>query len=207
MANDALRQALGELMRFAQQNADKLSSTSKMQLLELVQAVGPRLVQAPALPEAARLLWQMAGGEPSVFVNYLRQYPNSATQALAQNPATIAATIEQLQNQDPQAEPQVSDGIQESDINSSNVWGMKYDPKSQRMYVKFNGKDVKSQGPVYAYEGVPGSIAKIAQMGAVPAKTTGSNKWSSWFKTKNPSMGSAVNALLKNGPYAYQKLT
>ena len=74
------------------------------------------------------------------------------------------------------------------------------------MYVKFNGKNVKEAGPTYVYDNVPKEIAQIVEAGLIPAKTSGSNQWGSWWKKKSPSIGSAVNALLKKGGFPYRRL-
>lgn len=90
---------------------------------------------------------------------------------------------------------------------SSNISAFAYDPKNQRMFVRFLGKYPNRQGSVYSYEGVPPSIFNIFRSGAVPAKTDGRNRWGRWWKGKSPSMGASMNVLLKQGGFPYARMT
>jgi hypothetical protein len=90
---------------------------------------------------------------------------------------------------------------------SSNVNSFKYDPKSQRLLVKFHGKDTADNGPTYGYEGIPEFIFDIFRRGAIGPKTTGRNKYHAWYKGVTPSLGASMNALIKAGGYAYQRLS
>lgn len=89
---------------------------------------------------------------------------------------------------------------------SSNINSFKYDPATQKLLVKFMGKDTANSGPTYKYEGVPDYIVDIFARGAVGPKTTGKNKYHAWFKGITPSHGAAMAALIKKGPYPYQKV-
>lgn len=111
-----------------------------------------------------------------------------------------ANPVEQLQ-----AAPQMPE--MEQAMPSSNVYGFNYDYKNGRLLVKFQGNDGAGQGPVYAYEGIQPYIFKLFKQGAAIAKTTGKNKWGSWWKGKTPSIGAALHAFIKNGGYPYQRLT
>ena len=77
---------------------------------------------------------------------------------------------------------------------------------NQKLLVKFQGNDGVGQGPVYAYEGVQPYIFNLFKHGAAIAKTTGSNKFGSWFRGKSPSVGAAVHQFLIAGNYPYQKV-
>lgn len=101
----------------------------------------------------------------------------------------------------PTPEPQMNQGM-----DSSNVYGFGYDPKNERLLVKFNGKDQRDDGPVYGYDKVPKVIFDLFQQGAVPARTDGSNRWGRWWRGKVPSLGASLYTLIKNGPYPYQRL-
>ncbi|HEY3526806.1 MAG TPA: KTSC domain-containing protein [Nitrososphaeraceae archaeon] len=90
---------------------------------------------------------------------------------------------------------------------SSNVNSFGYNPETQQLYVKFQGDYPLENGPVYAYEGVPKVIFDLFQKGAVPARTDGENEWGSWFKGKVPSIGSSLYTLIKQGGYAFHRLT
>jgi hypothetical protein len=152
----------------------------------------------------ADLLWILSKGNPQAFVNYLRTFPGEGFQELVSDPNQLASVIERLNQEMPKAEPQIgSDGMEDALYQSSNVVAMKYDPQTQRMWVKFHGN---TQEPVYQYEGVPEVIFNLVQHGTAFAKTRGQNKWGSWWPMKNPSIGASINQYLKAGGYAYQRL-
>jgi len=94
-----------------------------------------------------------------------------------------------------------------SEYPSSNVNGFYYDPDSQELKVQFHGPYPQAEGPVYSYAGVPEYIFKILERGGVGPKTSGQNRYHAWHKGVTPSLGAAVNALLKAGGFAYQKLS
>lgn len=89
---------------------------------------------------------------------------------------------------------------------SSNINSFKYDPKNEQLYVKFHGKDTADSGPTYSYQGVPEYIFDVFRRGAVGPKTSGSNKYHTWYRGVTPSLGAAMYALIKEGPYNYQKV-
>lgn len=103
----------------------------------------------------------------------------------------------------PQETPQLDPGP----YPSSNINAFKYDPNSGKLLVKFHGKDTADSGPIYGYEGVPAFIFDVFKRGAVGPKTSGKNKYHQWYKGVTPSLGAAMNALIKNGGYQYQKLS
>lgn len=156
--------------------------------------------------EAANLLWYLSGGDQQAFLQYISQFPDPDTQALLRDPQRLQQIMQELQSK-PLKPPQVVDGIPEADLNSSNVFGFKYDPRTQKLMVKFNGKDIKRSGPLYQYDGVPPFIAELFMSGAMPAKTKGKNKFGQWFVGKKPSLGSSAHQLLKLGGYNYQRLS
>ncbi len=90
---------------------------------------------------------------------------------------------------------------------SSNVHSFGYDPKNERLLVKFQGDYPNQNGPVYGYDKVPKVIFDMFQKGAIPARTNGQNKWGKWWKGKVPSIGASMYTLIKQGGYQYQKLT
>lgn len=157
-----------------------------------------------SVPQGSELLYILAGGDQNAFVNYLRTYPGDGFQELASNPNRLAQVLAHFERTIPFApQRQDADGIQESQIGSSNVVGFKYDPQSQKLLVKFHGDNVE---PVYQYDGVPPQIANLIAHGNASAKTNGKNKWGEWWENKNPSLGAAVNQYLKAGGYDYQRL-
>lgn len=120
----------------------------------------------------------------------------------------LVQRIEQLQQEpveglppQPPQEPQL-----ESTMPSSNINSFGYDEDTGRLLVKFQGDYPQENGPIYAYEGVPKGIFDIFRQGAVPAKTTGKNKWGQWWTGKYPSLGAAMDAAIKKGGYQYHRL-
>lgn len=108
--------------------------------------------------------------------------------------------VEGLQpNQTPQLEP--------GPYPSSNINAFKYDPETGKLLVKFHGQDSADSGPTYGYEGVPAYIFDVFKRGAVGPKTSGKNQYHEWFKGITPSLGAAMNALIKNGGFPYQRLS
>ena len=90
---------------------------------------------------------------------------------------------------------------------SSNINGFKYDPRSQKLYIKFMGKDTADSGPVYKYSGVPQNIFDVILRGGVAPLTSGKNKYHTWHKGITPSHGASVSALIKKGGYEYTRLS
>ena len=122
---------------------------------------------------------------------------------LAQELTATTDRINQLQVQLEQAPPPPI----EPGMDSSNVEGFAYDPKKQKLFVRFLGKYPNRHGPVYSYEGVPNVIFDLFQKGAIPARTDGQNKWGKWWKGKVPSLGASMYSLIKLGGYPYQRIT
>jgi len=148
----------------------------------------------------AQLLWVLAGQQPNAFISYLRTFPTPGTSQLLNNPVQLNATIEQLQQMMPEGQPPVIDGIPHADLNSSNVWGANYDPRSGKMKVRFQG------GSEYEYDGVPENIFKAFIKGNASAKTKGKNRYGQWWKGKNPSLGAALNQYIKAGGFNYRRI-
>ena len=47
------------------------------------------------------------------------------------------------------------------------------------------------------YGGIPPYVAEAFKEGAASAKPEGENYWGQWWEGKNPSMGAALNQLIK----------
>lgn len=120
---------------------------------------------------------------------------NRIDELRAQNP------VESL----PPTQPQEPDLHQS--MPSSNVESFGYDPKSERLLVRFLGKYPQRNGEIYSYEGVPKVIFDLFKSGAVPARTDGKNKWGTWWRGKSPSIGASLYTLIKTQGYPYQKLS
>lgn len=170
-------------------------------LQEEMQLTRPQASVDEPVPTGADLLWILAGGNQDAFVNYLRTYPDSGLNGLLRNPTQLAQIIEQLERTMPQGQAETQkDGVQKAPLESSNVYGYKYDPKSGKLLVRFQS------GSVYKYDGIPPGIFQVFQQGAVPAKTTGKNKYGQWWTGKIPSLGAAFYNLIRQGGYPYQRL-
>lgn len=148
----------------------------------------------------ARLLWILAGQQPQAFISYLRTFPTPATQQLLSNPGQLNAIIVQLQREMPEGQTPVVDGIPHADLNSSNIWGAAYDPRTGKMKVRFQG------GSEYEYDGVPRAIFDAFIHGNASAKTKGQNRYGRWWPGKNPSLGAALNQYIKAGAFNYRKI-
>lgn len=158
-------------------------------------------VEAP-LGHGETLLWILSGGQEDAFVNYLRTYPDPSLQSLLQSPDLLRATIDRLSRELPQgANRGEADGVPRAPLDSSNIYGFQYDPKSGFLKVRFQS------GSVYAYQGVPSGVFRVFQNGAVPARTNGQNEHGRWWQGKIPSLGAAFYQMIRQGGYPYQRLS
>lgn len=147
-------------------------------------------------------LWRLSGSDPAAYMNYVRQVPDPTISSLVQNPGLFRTLTDRMVRSVGIERPQSpGDGLEPTKYQSSNVAGYTYDPKRQRVFVKFHN------GGIYGYEGVPQWVWQAFRDGAATAKTTGSNQWGSWFIGKNPSIGAAVWQYLREMQFPYQKLS
>lgn len=160
----------------------------------------PTTTPPQTIPEGADLLWILAGGKQDAFVNYLRTYPDPRFQELLRNPSALQQAIGQLSQRFPEGIHLQADGIPHADLMSSNIYGYRYNPKSGKLLVRFNS------GSVYQYEGVPKAVFDVFGNGAVPAKTSGENRWGRWWQGKIPSLGAAFYQMIRQGGYPYQRI-
>lgn len=152
------------------------------------------------VPEIARNLWALARGNPDIFIAYARSYPDPTINAIASNPAQLNAIMHQINNTQSIPPQGNADGILQAPLQSSNVYGFRYDPLTKRLTVRFQG------GSVYKYEGVPKQIFDMFSVGDGVARTKGSNRWGRWWIGKNPSLGAALHDLIKLGGFPYTKV-
>lgn len=127
-------------------------------------------------------------------------------QALAQLIAQFLEIIQQQEPTQPIGQGPIPDQIQPGGP-SSNVEGFAYDPKTNRLLVRFLGQHPNRNGPIYGYDKVPPQIFDLLRKGAVPARTDGKNKWGKWWKGKVPSLGASLFTLIKEGGYNYKRLS
>lgn len=121
-----------------------------------------------------------------------------------------AEAVQQITGQGQQRPPPPSGQapqVEPAPFESSNINGFKYNPETEELYVKFQGKYPSQSGPVYSYQGVPGYIFDIFSRGAVAPKTSGRNAWHEWKRGVTPSHGAAMAALIKAGRFPYQRLS
>jgi len=177
-----------------------MDSQRQAQTREQAETAAIPQVEAPQ-PVGADLLWILAGGQEDAFVNYLRTFPDPALNSLLENPALLTSTIEHLNRTMPQGERGSAQGIPQAPLDSSNIYGFQYDPSSGHLKVRFQS------GSIYSYQGVPPGIFRVFQNGAVPARTTGQNKFGKWWTGKIPSLGAAFYQLIRQGNYPYQRLS
>lgn len=206
-----IKNAIREMMQLLVQRRAPLSEELKLKIAQVMDHAASRITQlkqeqpaeglrATEIPTGSDLIWILAGGQPDAFVNYLRTFPDPALNALLQNPQQLTQVIEHLQRSMPPGELGNVNGIEQAPINSSNIYGFKYDPKNGKLLVRFQS------GSIYGYDGVPAGIFKVFQQGAVPAKTNGQNKFGRWWQGKIPSLGAAFYNLIRQGNYPYQRL-
>jgi len=203
---EELKNFVRKIMATPKEILDSYTPEQKARIKNFLEKARTKL-QTTQIPQGAEYLYALAGGNLNAFRNYASQFPNAAFNAMARNPASLANIYNQLHSRITMPQGEVSDGIPKAELQSSNVYGYQYDPRSQSLKVKFNGKDVQQDGPIYQYDGVPPSVFKMIASGAIPAKTTGRNKYGMWFLGKKPSLGASVNELLKIAGFPYQRLT
>lgn len=149
----------------------------------------------------ARLLWILAGRDADAFASYLRTFPTPATANLLSNPDSLNSTISQLSRSMPQGEHETLEqaGIPHSPLQSSNIWGAKFDSKTGKMQVRFQS------GSEYEYDGVPENIYNAFIHGQASAKTKGENQHGRWWPGKNPSTGAAFHQYIRESGFNYRK--
>jgi hypothetical protein len=185
--------------RFIEQATEQITQL-RQQINQPPPPVTPNTQLGEPPSAGAQLMWILAGQKEDAFVNYLRTYPDPELNALLNNPEELRRNIQFLHRMMPQGQPLQQDGIPHADLNSSNVYGFRYDPKTGNLLVRFQG------GGVYGYQGVPPGVFKAFQQGAVPAKTNGQNQYGRWWQGKIPSLGAAFYQLIRQGGYPYQRL-
>jgi hypothetical protein len=85
-------------------------------------------------------------------------------------------------------------------LKSSNVKFVNYDSDTQIMTITFNNN------AVYEYYKVPMMLYLQVRNGLAAAKTTGKNRFGSWFKGKFPSNGAAVWKFLRRSNIKYKRV-
>ena len=215
MNRELLAQIIDRLSNVISQMTPEQRQANQSVLSEIIQSIrthAERLVSGgtpvddrgeggtPVVPSIARELWTLANGDRDIFELYMRQYPDEEMNAIAQNPSQLDSIINLIANSQSLPNKPTIDGIPPAPLQSSNVYGYRYDPSNQRLTVRFN------EGGVYRYDGVPNVIWDMFRAGAGTARTTGKNKFGRWWRGKVPSSGAALNQLIKMGGYPYTRI-
>lgn len=150
------------------------------------------------IPQGADLLWVLAGGNEQAFREYLSNIPDPELNALTR--AQVDQIVARLHDQVTLPAGEVEDGIAKAPLNSSNVYGFRYDPRNGNLLVRFNS------GAIYQYDNVPTRIFKLFRDGAAVAKTTGQNKWGAWWRGKTPTLGAAFHQYIRDR-FNYRRLS
>lgn len=139
------------------------------------------------------------------------ELPDDLQGMIADTLANLVARIDQSRTQQPTEAPLTPpEGVPHLDQGaypSSNVNSYKYDPNSGTLFVKFHGKDSADAGPVYRYQGVPRNVYDVFSQGRVAPKTSGQNRYHRWIRGVTPSLGASLYALIRNGGFAYQRMS
>lgn len=199
LVSEAMSHAENRILELRQQDQSKAALQEPFQgQVQETQLPSTAIGNAP-IPEA-QLLWILAGQQEDVFLKYLQEYQTPQTLSLLNNPQELERTIQFLHSMMPSGQQPVIDGIQHANLNSSNIWGSKYDANTGKMTVRFQN------GSEYEYDGVPANIYRAFIDGDATAKTSGKNKYGVWWKGKNPSLGAAMNQYIKQGAFPYRKI-
>lgn len=90
-------------------------------------------------------------------------------------------------------------GVPTSPMRSSNVRGYSYDRENGDLMVQFH------KGGIYRYNSVPSGIFEEFAAGNHDATTNGENEYGKWWIGKNPSLGSAHWAYIRDN-FDYEKV-
>lgn len=201
---DELKQILGNVIDQLPDLIDQLSPEEFASVKEVIDTATRRIKrdtidETDRIPRGAEFLYLLAGGDPVAFANYARQFPDPELNRLAQNKPYLTSVLDRLGKQVSITKGS-EQGVPQADLQSSTVYGFNYDNRNKKLYVKFQGDGV------YEYDNVPYTVFKMFANGRATAKTDGRNKYGVWFRGKNPSLGAAMNQLIKQAGFPYRKV-
>lgn len=153
-------------------------------------------VVPPKLMQQLQGLWVNARGDVDVFMQWLRNNPDTQLNKLVNQPQMLQSIIQQLE-QIPI--PEEKGELPPSPIGSSNVKGFSYNKAKGELMVQFHG------GGLYKFGGIPENVFKNFANGRAAAKTKGSNAHGSWWEGKYPSVGASHWQYIRD-KYPYQKV-
>ena len=148
----------------------------------------------------------------NLIMEVMKNANDFSDQELASFLSLLQDALEMLVQSSDQATDQapltnVQQSITPGQYPSSQINGFKYDPKQRKLLIQYHGPYPQAAGPVYSYDDVPEFIFNILQSGRVGPKTSGQNRYHKWQKGVTPSLGGAVNALIKSGGFKYSKIS
>lgn len=188
-----IKNALREMIQLLTQRGEPLSDELKAKVAQVMEHAANRITQLRQ--EQQTETGQQPPNEPL-------QQPTGAPQAPIQpiqesNAPTPSTPVT--------APTPPTEELPGAPYASSNINAFQYDYKTGKLVVRFQGKDVADNGPIYSYEGVPKFIYDIFRQGAVAPKTSGSNRWHTWKRGVTPSHGAAMYHLIRDR-YPYQRV-
>ncbi|HAM52228.1 MAG TPA: hypothetical protein DCP92_16620 [Nitrospiraceae bacterium] len=116
------------IIDYTRANIDSIDYETQGQIAEFLQNAfqfieeqGQKAPPEAPLPPGVEILWQIAGSDPAVFVNYLRTVPEPHLRAIAGNADQLRNLIQRLGVEFPALEPPIADGIEKAPLQSSNI--------------------------------------------------------------------------------------
>jgi len=191
---DAIKQSLRQFIQSIVARGEPLTPELRDTFKKVLEHASNRIAElrSASFPSGVENLWVLAGGHPSAFRKYLQTFPDTAINRLVKEPVRLEQIEKELEKRITLPAGEQIAGMPKAPINSSNVYGFSYNPSKSLLKVRFQG------GGVYEYTGVPTAVFKIFQRGAVPAKTTGQNKYGRWWRGKLPSLGATFFNLIRD---------
>jgi len=191
----------GEIAKTLNNLLVRLDSAEEQEKVAQQQQIEQQAAAPQTLSNDAQLLWVLAGRNQDAFLQYLQTYSTRETQELLNDRNLLQSTIARLSRDMPPGELQEVGGVKQADLQSSNIWGTAYDPRTSKMLVRFQG------GGVYEYAGIPRGIYQAFVSGSAAAKTKGKNKYGQWWVGKTPSLGAAMHEYIKRGNFPFRRLS
>lgn len=199
---EAIKQAVREFVQGIVARGQPLTPELRNAFQQVLQHAESRITELQGqqgLPQGVENLWVLAGGHPSAFRQYLQNFPDEAINRLVKEPVRLDNIQRQLERRITLPAGEQIAGMPKAPINSSNVYGFSYNPSKNLLRVRFQG------GGIYEYTGVPPAVFKIFQRGAIPARTSGQNKYGRWWVGKKPSLGATFFNLIRDR-FPYQRV-
>jgi len=176
-----LKDSLREAVQILVSRGTALSDQEKVMLTQMMEHVATRIQQLRQEEQAQE--------QP-------QEQEQPISEQIPQEPPTLT----------PMEPPPEVPPLEPAPFESSNINAFQYEPRSQKLFVKFQDKFPGENGPIYQYEGVPSFVFDVFRRGSIAPKTSGRNQWHTWKQGVTPSHGAAMAALIKEGGYPYQRV-